>query len=183
MENTIKIPKALHEVHGEVSNLRDILFAHGLAIAATFTLIMIGAENMATWQKVIMGILAYDLVGGVVANFSYSTSSYYAGSSKKRKGFLLLHLLQPTLLALVFAEDWQAVLIASAYILLASIIVNALKPGSKQVMSGAFFAVSGIFLLHLPILEADGTLQFLLNIFLLKLPLAWAVNWYAIGRN
>ncbi|MEN0003510.1 MAG: hypothetical protein AAF798_05180 [Bacteroidota bacterium] len=180
MENTINVPKLLHEVHGEKAQLRDILLAHGLAIVSTATLIILGSEGMALWQKLLLGILTYDLVGGVVANFSYSTSIYYASSSKKRRGFLLLHLLQPTLLTLVFQTNWMEIIVLSAYILIASVIVNNIKSGSRQVITGGFLAVTGIFLLQLPIFELEATLQFLLTVFLLKLPLAWAVRWYDI---
>ena len=180
MENTIKVPKLLHEVHGQVANLRDIVLAHSLAIASTAAVLILGTSGMALWQKVVLGILTYDLVGGVVANFSWSTSVFYAASPTKRRGFLLLHLLQPTLLVLVFTEYWMTIVVFSGFILVSSTVVNAMRSGNRQVMTGAFLSVTGIFLLQLPVFEASSILAFLLTVFLLKLPLAWAVRWYEL---
>ncbi|MEM9324970.1 MAG: hypothetical protein AAGA85_04920 [Bacteroidota bacterium] len=182
MEATIKIPKALHEVHGHESSVTDVLLAHSLAVASTITVFWLSAAHLHTWQEILLGILTYDLVGGVVANFSRSTSSFYAASSKKRRGFLLLHLLQPTLLTLVFMEYLQTILPICTYILVSSAIVNAMQASNRQVMTGAFFSVLGIFLLQIPFFEASPVLEFLLTVFLLKLPLAWAVRWYELKK-
>ncbi|MEL7425629.1 MAG: hypothetical protein AAFN81_21740 [Bacteroidota bacterium] len=183
MKNTIKVPTLLHEVHGEVANARDIILAHGLAITSTAAVLALGTAGMAIWQQILLGILTYDLVGGVVANFSFSTSTFYAASAQKRRGFLLLHLLQPTLLTLVFTDYWMSIVAICGYILISSTIVNAMKSGNRQVMTGAFLSVTGIFLLQLPIFELTSILEFLLTVFLLKLPLAWAVRWYELNTS
>ena len=156
------------------------MLAHSLAVVSTVTVLWLTAASLHTWQIILLGILTYDLVGGVVANFSRSTSTFYAASTQKRRGFLLLHLLQATLLTLVFFEYWQTIVPVCAYILVSSTVVNAMPAGNRQVMTGAFLSVLGIFLLQLPFFEAPPVLEFLLTVFLLKLPLAWAVRWYEL---
>lgn len=183
MKNTIQIPKMLHEIHGEISNVRDITITHLVAITSTAMVLVLGTEDLSILQQIVLGILTYDLVGGVVANFSYSTSVYYAKQPKKRKGFIALHLLQPTLLVFVFQNDIVTILSMSASILLSSILVNATQSAQRQIMLGAFFSIVGIMVLQLPFFEATPILEFLLVIFLLKLPLAWAVRWYDINSH
>jgi len=183
MKNTIQIPKMLHEIHGEISNVRDISITHVIAIVSTVMVLMLGGQSLSFIQQILLGILTYDLVGGVVANFSYSTSVYYAAQPRKRMGFIALHLLQPTLLSFVFQEDILIVISMSAYILFSSIVVNGMKSANRQVMTGAFFSILGITLLQLPLFMGTPILEFLLVIFLLKLPLAWAVRWYDINRQ
>lgn len=183
MENSIQVPKMLHEIHGEASNLRDITITHLIAIASTIMVLILGGQGLPVLQQVLLGILTYDLVGGGVANFSYSTSVYYAAQPKKRIGFNALHLLQPTLLSLVFQDDLLIIISLSAYILFSSIVVNAIKSANKQVMAGAFFSILGIMLLQLPMFMGTPILKFLLVIFLLKLPSAWAVRWYDINKQ
>lgn len=182
MKNTIQIPKILQEVHGEVSNVKDIFVTHFVAILSSVMVLTLGSRDLSISQIIVLGILTYDLVGGVVANFSYSTSVYYAKQPKKRKGFIALHLLQPTLLVFVFQNDIVTILSISTYILLSSILVNATKSVQRQIMLGAFFSIVGIMVLQLPFFEATSILAFLLVIFLLKLPLAWAVRWYDINE-
>ena len=97
MQQTIHIPKFLHEVHGKRATLSDVLMAHTFAIFITIiTLYWSYNSGLSTVKLIVLGILAYDLSGGVLANFSKGTSNHYAASAKARRNFLWLHLLQPS---------------------------------------------------------------------------------------
>ena len=180
MKNTLQIPKMLHEIHGEQSNLKDIILIHVIAISSMVLVLFLAWDGLSLLNRILLAILTYDLTGGVIANFSHSTSVYYAADAKKRRNFILLHVLQPTLLSVVFPDSIPVIVLSGLYIIGAASIVNGLKSFQYQIMLGAFTALLGIVILQIPVLNLSGELHFLLNTFMLKLPLAWAVRWYEV---
>ena len=183
MENTVKIPSFLHEIHGEQSNWFDITATHLVAlftvIAALFTA---NDLNLATWQTALLILLAYDLGGGVLANFTYSTKWYYDQSQTRRLVFLSLHFLQPLLMCLVFPVHWIGVALFSAYTVTASFMTNAIRFPQKQLTIGAILSLTGIIALHSLDIGLPTTILLLLTLFLLKLPLSFSVRWYRLEK-
>ncbi len=183
MENTIQIPKFLHEVHGEQSNWTDILTVHILAgITVMATLFAAVNADLVLWQLVLLSILAYDLGGGVLANFTYSTKWYYDQSTLRRLVFLSLHVLQPLLMMLVFPAYWMAIAAFSVYTLVASFLTNSITRPQQQLLIGVFLSLTGIIALHTIPFALNTPLQLLLNLFLLKLPLSFSVRWYRLKK-
>ena len=184
MQQTITIPKFLHEVHGEEARLTDVIMTHAFAIMATTTTLYWSMDTgFSTFKMVLLGILAYDLSGGVLANFSKGTSDHYAASAKARKHFLLLHILQPTIMIYLFQGNDLVLAALCGYIVLGSFLVNAQKTAIQQLRLGAFISLVGISLLFIPGLELTAVQQLLLVFFMLKLPLAFAVQWYKLSHR
>lgn len=130
------------------------------------------------WKIWVLIILAYDLGGGVLANFTYSTKQFYQ-SRKRRIIFLSIHFLQPLLMSIVFPEFLLEIALISSYTVLFAFIVDAIQETRKQIILGVFFALAGVIALYLIPVQWNTALLLLLTIFLLKLPLAFAVRWYA----
>jgi len=182
MQRTINIPKFLHEVHGEKARITDVMAAHAFAITVTvFTLYWSTGTELSTFKMILLGILAYDLSGGVLANFSKGTSDHYAASARARRNFLLLHVLQPTMMVYIFQGNDLMLVGLGLYIVLGSSLVNAQQTAIQQLRLGALISLSGITLLFIPALPLSTIQQLLLVFFMLKLPLAFAVQWYKLG--
>ena len=179
MENTIQIPKALHEVHGERAAILDVILPHSLSILSSIYLLTIppGAD-FGLVKSILLFILTYDLIGGVIANFSEGTSRFYAESTSRRFKFIALHVLQPTIMWYLFKDHQSVILIISAYVVGSAIIVNQIRTLRNQLIVSGTLVVAGVFIFQLLAGEVPFTLQFLLTAFILKLPLAWAVRWY-----
>lgn len=184
MENSIKIPRSLHKVHGEQATLWELVLVHSLSVVASvFLLVISPGANFDLVKSILLFLLTYDLIGGVVANFSEGTSRYYAESAQRRFKFLILHLLQPAVMCYLFKDQVHLVLIVSSYVIVSAIIVNYLKSIRHQLTISGTLVVLGLFILQFYGANASLTVQFLLAAFLIKLPLAWAVRWYSIMRK
>ena len=181
MENTVKIPKFLHEIHGDESNWFDIIATHSVALITVFgTVYLANPLELQGWKTILLIILAYDLGGGVLANFTYSTNWYYEQASIRRKVFLALHVLQPFFMILVFPEYLNEILVYAAYTLASSFRTNAIKDVRTQLIAGSFFSLTGIIVLHSLSSSIEATLSLLFTLFLLKLPLSFSVRWYRL---
>ena len=180
MQNTVSIPKFLHEVHGKKSNWFDIGATHIVALLTVVATLFLTDEM--GWKKWLLILLAYDLGGGVLANFTYSTKWYYDQSMKRRLVFLSLHFLQPALMCLVFPDYLVGIITFSGYTVAASFITNSTGNPQRQLTTGALFSLSGIIALATVPVELNPALHLLLTLFLLKLPLSFSVRWYRLER-
>lgn len=97
LDRTIKLRGALRWLHGERPTVREIFFVHaaGLGSAA----LAFGLIEGALLRRALAALLAWDVVGGVIANHTVSTSTWYrAQPASARYLFLVLHVAQPLLL-------------------------------------------------------------------------------------
>ncbi|MEM9674431.1 MAG: hypothetical protein AAF992_17695 [Bacteroidota bacterium] len=178
MKNSISIPSFLHEIHGERSNWFDLALTHLIALAATLAVLTQTSEfNFAGWERWTLIALTYDLAGGIIANFSHGTSDYYAQSNKRRLWFISLHFLQPLFMSILFPEFGMTIAMVSGYVIAASLAVNTIRDTAQQATVGSLLAVGGIIALQIFLPETTTVLELLLTMFLLKLPLAFAVRW------
>ena len=174
---TIRIPGFLHEIHGEEAPLFDVVAAWATALIAAGIVLLRPATRpaaIAWWEIAIATIIAADLAGGVVANFSPGTDRYYAARPRLRIVFLLLHVIQPTLMYFVVGGPPETWIVIPAYTIVAALIVNAL-PDDRQIAVAGFFTALGIFVCFAWFVIAPPALWFG-PIFLIKLVLGFAVR-------
>jgi len=144
-DKEIKIPKFLHELHGERSKLSTTLLIYLSALFVGAALVLsLGYLNLPLWKNLLLFFLFFDIAGGVVANLSSSTNLYYQKKKGLRVAFIIFHVVQPVLLAVVFPEIIAYALFVYLYTLVASLIVNAIKNKESQQNLAAFFLVIGI---------------------------------------
>lgn len=129
-----------------------------------------------THKRLLLGLLALDVAGGVVSNFTQGTSDYYAERRSRRTVFLALHVLQPVLLMWVFPADGLAIAALSGYAIVAAIAVNGLQNGDKQRNFAALLAVLGIGAAF-AFSFSHPMLLLLVLLFIIKLIVAFAVRW------
>lgn len=183
MENTIKIPTFLHEVHGKQSNWFDIIATHLLALLTVGAILfLINDLGLPSWKEWVLIALAYDLGGGVLANFTYSTKKYYQ-SKKRRIIFLSIHFLQPLFMCWVFPEHSIGIAIFSGFTVFSAFIVDAIQQPQKQIALGVLLSLTGIIALYILPIKWNSPLLLLLTLFLLKLPLSFAVRWYSFRKD
>jgi hypothetical protein len=173
----IQVHKFLFELFGRETTTFDLLsIVIGSLSFAGLTLALKWNAGISIFKLVILTILALDIAGGVVANFTAGTTNYYADSLRKRYFFVLFHLLQPSILIWIFPNDLQAILGVSIYTLTSSIIVlNINKHNTQRITAITLLLLS--FILSVLLNYSDPLLQIGMQLFSIKLILAFSVNW------
>ncbi|NGP87580.1 hypothetical protein [Fodinibius halophilus] len=176
-DTTIAIPKILHEFHGKTAtpwNITATYLAGTIAAATTFWVI---PPELSFWPQLLLLLLALDIGGGVVANFSRGTTRYHAKRPTLRLFFIApLHLLHPAILIYLFPNHILFVGCNTTFIILAAYLVNYLKRYETQRTTAAILLLSAIALNFL-FSEALLLLSFLMILFAIKLILAYGVRW------
>jgi hypothetical protein len=179
----IQVHKFLFELFGRETTTFDLLAIVIASLSfAGLTLILKLNTNISNFKLIILTILALDIAGGVVANFTAGTTNYYAESLRKRYFFVLFHLLQPSILIWIFPNDLQAILGVSIYTLTSSIIVlNIKKHNTQKIVAITLLLLS--FILSILLNYSDPLLQIVMQLFSIKLILAFSVNWSSIDKD
>jgi membrane glycosyltransferase len=149
---------------------------------AGLTLLLKLNTDISNFKLIVLTILTLDIAGGVVANFTAGTTNYYAESLRKRYFFVLFHLLQPSILIWIFPNEFQAILGVSIFTLLCSFIVlNINKHYIQRITAITLLLLS--FILSILLNYSDPLLQIVMQLFSIKLILAFSVNWNSIDKN
>ena len=179
----IIIHKFLFELFGRETTTFDLLAIINSSISfAGLTLLLKWNADISIFKLIILTILALDIAGGVVANFTIGTNNYYAESFRKRYLFVLFHLLQPSILIWIFPSDFLAILGVSLFTLLSSIIVlNIKKHYTQRIVAITLLLLS--FILTALLNYTDPLTKMLMQLFSIKLILAFSVNWDSTDKN
>jgi hypothetical protein len=179
----IQVHKFLFELFG-----RETTTFHLLAIViaslsfAGLTLLLKLNTDISNFKLIVLTILTLDIAGGVVANFTAGTTNYYAESLRKRYFFVLFHLLQPSILIWIFPNELQAILGISIFTLISSIIVlNLNKHYTQRITAITLLLFS--FILSILLNFSDPLTQLLMQLFSIKLIMAFSVNWNSSDKN
>lgn len=175
----IQVHKFLGEVFGRETTTFDLLAIIISSVSfAVLTLFVKWNADITIIKKIILTILALDIGGGVVANFTTGTNNYYAESLRKRYLFVLFHLLQPSILIWIFPSELIAILGVSLFTLTSSIIVlNIKKQYNQRIVAITLLLLS--LILSTLLSYTDPLSQIIMHFFSLKLILAFSVNWTA----
>jgi positive regulator of sigma E activity len=184
MENKkIQVHKFLSEVFGRETTMFDLLAIMICSISfAVLTLFVKWNADITITKKIILTILALDIGGGVVANFTTGTNNYYAESLRKRYLFVFFHLLQPSILIWIFPSELIAIFGVSLCTLTSSIIVLNIK---KQYNQRIVAVTLLLFCLFLSIIlnYSDPLTKMIMQLFSVKLILEFSVNWNLSYRD
>jgi membrane glycosyltransferase len=173
----IQVNKFLGELFGRETTTFDLLAVIISSVSfAGLTLLVKWNADITVIKKIILTILALDIAGGVVANFTTGTNNYYAESLRKRYLFVLFHLLQPSILIWIFPSDLLAILGVSLFTLTSSIIVLSLKKHYNQRIIAITLLLLSLILSTL-LNYTDPLTKMIMQLFSIKLILAFSVNW------
>ncbi|MBU3659029.1 MAG: hypothetical protein FGM14_04115 [Flavobacteriales bacterium] len=173
----IQVHKFLFELFGRETTTFDLLSIVISSLSfAGLTLALKWKADISNFKLVILTILALDIAGGVVANFTTGTTNYYAESLRKRYLFVLFHLLQPSILIWIFPNELQTILGVTLFTLASSIIVLSIKKQYNQRIIAVLLSLLSI-ILSILLNYSDLLAQTIMQLFYLKLILAFSVNW------
>lgn len=177
LEKKVAIPAYLHELHGKQATVFDLLANYTTAIIAAIVVLYLAQDlSLAPYKVIILGVLALDLAGGVVSNFTEGTNSYYLEKPKMRYLFIAFHLIQPLVLIWLFPGDLPGISIISIYTLIAMTIINSIQEHLRQRVFGISLMVVGLSLSFL-IGELQPIVHLMLILFVVKLIVAFAIRW------
>lgn len=181
--NKIKVHQFLHELFGREATRLDLLF---IILSAVFfaglTLILQWNSDISAFKVIILSLLALDIGGGVVANFTTGTNNYYAESVTKRYFFIFFHLLQPSILIWIFPDKILAIVGITAFTLVSSIIILNIKKHYTQKIVAVTLLLLCLVLATL-LIHSQPALQILMHLYSIKLVLAFSVNWASINGD
>ena len=132
-DKKIQVHKFLFELFGRETTKFDLLAI--IICSVSFAGLILQQKwnaEISTFKLIILIILALDIAGGVIANFTKGTNNYYSESLRKRYLFIFFHLLQPSILIWIFPTELQAILGISILTLISSIIVINVKNQYNQ---------------------------------------------------
>jgi hypothetical protein len=145
LHQEIRVPKFLHELHGERTRLSTLILVYATGVlAAGLVVSQLLPLDLPAWKRALVGLLYLDLAGGVVANLSSSTNQYYQSKVSRRLVFLSLHILQPALLAMLFPEGIPYFGFAAAFTLVAAFVMNLVLDMEAQQNLAAALLVIGV---------------------------------------
>ena len=181
--NKIKVHRLLRELFGLETTRFDLLAIIISAVSfAALTLILNSNSAALATKAIVLIILALDIGGGVVANFTTGTNNYYAESLQKRYLFVVFHLLQPSVLIWIFPNELLAILGVSIFTLTSSLIVlNIKKNYSQRIIAVTLLLLS--LILSTILNYTDPLAQVIMQLFSVKLILAFSVNWTANDKD
>lgn len=123
----IKVPKVLHEIHGEESTIAALAGTYAAGILLGLIVIALTRDLEQTASRVVLFLMALDIGGGAVSNLTRGTSDYYEKRHGLRWMFILVHLGYAALFYLFLPGDRTLLLILGISIVLASALMNLLR--------------------------------------------------------
>ncbi|PIE50980.1 MAG: hypothetical protein CSA38_00470 [Flavobacteriales bacterium] len=178
----VRPPKILHELHGSSTTWFDIILAYSggvLAIISVYVLCLQNNIEIPIWKLILLLLISGDVGAGVVANFTKGTNVYYGGenNSKLRLGFILIHFLHPAVFLYTLNLFSMKTIGLVLFVIVSTLIINAIKNKGKQKVIASFFTVLGIGGL-LIIGISNPLLLCFFTLYMIKLFIAFGIRRY-----
>jgi len=175
----LRIPPMLHDIFGEQPTTRSILtillFGGGLT-AALYVAYPDMTNGLSPLRIALALLLMFDVFCGCLANFTASTSNYYATRSIHRIVFIAVHVHIVLVALLLDADLWYSIGVW-AYTMIGACIVNALIGRPSQRFAAGFFLSIG--LACMPVIpDVSPYMRIVGTLFMLKVMFAFAVDHY-----
>lgn len=176
----LAIPSPLHDVLGERQSRLAIALIAGAAAVAVLAVAPALAE-VALWRGILAALLVADVSAGAIANLTSGTNDYYAARPRHRWIFIAVHVHLPVI-ALLLDLPLAPALITWAAVMVAAVIVNALKGHREQrVVAGALLIVILCGVPFLP--DQQSVLLIVSALFATKVAYSFAVDHRAETRD
>lgn len=148
MHKHVHISRFFYGIHGKNPTVGGLLTTYVAGVVSA-VIGVVGAYSMGfeVWRIILIGLLFFDVGGGVIANFTHSTRMYYQKPARRRVVFLCLHLIQPVLLAVALGGFWELGVFVAVYAVTASLIINAVHDSRIQRNIAGVLVFMGFLLL------------------------------------
>jgi hypothetical protein len=181
--NKIQVHRVLRELFGrETTKFALLAIIISAFTFAVLTLILNWNIDISILKKIALTLLAFDIGGGVVSNFTQGTNNYYAESLRKRYLFILFHLIQPSILIWIFPNDLPAILGVLIFTLTSSIFVLNINKNHNQRIVAISLLILCLMLLSF-LNYSNTSTQIIMQFFSIKLILAFSVNWTSSDKD
>ncbi len=175
-EGALQVPKILHELFGRRTTKAEVtIVLVSCIILSSFLLFHTYSEwsGFTAWKKALLIIITLYITGGVAANVTKGTNTYYQASRTARLVFLGVHI-QPLVLGWLFGNLLLATAVWISTIASACIVTN-IRGGGIQRTAGMASAltVAGILIL---LADPHFILNALLALYIFKLVFSFAVD-------
>lgn len=180
----VQIPAFLHDVFGEkqpVLSIVVILLFGALLTTAIYLIFPEMTADLPTWRNALAMLLMFDIFSGCIANFTASTSNFYAARSTNRIVFIAIHVHIVLVAILLNTSIWYS-LGVWVYTISGAFIVNAFAGKQSQVLVAGLLLSFGIGCITLlPNLQPYMLPACIL--FMLKVLFSFAVDHYGKAIN
>jgi hypothetical protein len=174
MKKLINIPIFLHEIHGKEATFLGLFTTYIAAIIfGIFGLMASMHYGVELWKSIIIGLLFLDVGGGVVANLTSSTNLFYKTKSK-RLLFLIIHITQPLILAVLFNEYSIIILSLATLIIVGGIIITFTRGVENQQNIAGLLTV--VIAIALSVFNLPTFLLIFYMLYTLKLLIGFSVH-------
>lgn len=180
----IRIPSFLHDVFGErqpIGAIGTILLFGGLLTAALYWIFPEMTDNLPVWRNALALLLIFDIFSGCIANFTASTSNFYAARKTNRIVFILIHFHIMLVALLLNTDIWYSVGVW-AYTIGGAFIVNALIGRHSQPFVGGVLLSVGLGCMPL-LPNIQPYMLIICLLFMLKVLFSFAVDHYGRALN
>lgn len=175
-----KIPKFLHDIFGESQSLGIIASIVGFGVVATIAVASTYPhmfESLPLWQTLLALLFIFDIFAGSVANFTASTSNYYAEREKNRYIFIAIHF-HILLVAALLENGMATALVTWAYTIAGAFIVNSLIGKQSQTYVAGLLLCAGTIGLLLLGSNTTPYISVVSLLFMIKVLFSFAVDHY-----
>jgi hypothetical protein len=173
----MRLPKMV-ELFGENPKKGDLILIIGFSIVSTLHLILILYSEIAAISLIgqaLIVLLCIDISGGVIANLTKSTKSYYIKRPKLEKIFIAIHI-QPLILGLIIPGQMAFGTFIYLYAALSTLFVLKMRHHTWHKTLAMSLLMMGIILSFLVFLDSSRLMMLLSILFLTKLIYAFGVN-------
>ncbi|MCJ7840002.1 hypothetical protein MUB24_03545 [Lederbergia sp. NSJ-179] len=175
----LRIPSFLHDVFGEkqsVASILTILLFGGLLTATLYYRFPELTDHLPAWRSTLALLLIFDVFAGCIANFTASTSNFYAVRKTNRIVFIAIHVHIVLISLLLNTDIWYSLGIW-AYTIIGAFIVNALIGKTSQLFAAGLLLSVGLGCI--PMLPGITPYMLIICIlFLMKVLFSFAVDHY-----
>ncbi|WP_256006702.1 hypothetical protein [Pedobacter deserti] len=168
----IHLPPLLWKLHGRSACVTDLLMTYSFAILVGIVNLYF-SRDLPVWASVIILALSLDIGGGVISNLTRGTIDYYRQSNHSPYAFIWVHLIQAALLAWVYQELMDQIMMLSLIIMtLSSELIRVSGTERQKPLSTFLF---GLVLLATLVLEMSALpVRLLLILLAFKLIMGFA---------
>lgn len=175
----VRIPSFLHDVFGEkqsIGSLIAILLFGGLLTAALYGIFPEMTRTLPVWRSALALLLIFDIFAGCLANFTASTSNFYAARKTNRIVFISIHVHIVLVALLLQTNLWHSAAVW-AYTIAGAFIVNALIGRQAQLFAAGLLLSAGLGCVPL-LPDIQPYMLITCSLFMLKVLFSFAVDHY-----
>ncbi|KKO53243.1 hypothetical protein [Paenibacillus sp. DMB20] len=180
----VRIPSFLHDVFGEtqrVGSILAILLFGGLLTAALYFTFPEMTAGLPVWRSALALLLMFDIFSGCIANFTASTSNFYAARKTNRLVFIAIHV-HVVIVALLLQADIRHSIAVWVYTITGAFVVNALIGKQSQLFAAGLLLSVGLGCMPL-LPEIQPYMLIICTLFMVKVLLSFAVDHYGKATN